>query len=597
MCTVTYIPTERGAFLTSNRDERTDRTPAEPPVTRSGGDSLLYPRDAHAGGTWIAMKGRRDAAVLLNGGFTNHRREPFYRKSRGIVMLEIIDSTAPTECFASMPLEGIEPFTLILFIRGALVRCTWDGIRKHCQELDSTRPHIWASATLYGREAQEMRVRSLQNWFAKTTINTRNVLDFHLQDDIRFNASQSFHSNRAAMATVSVTSIDLDSEEPAVYYHDLLSEKWSVSVPQPGPASTPLAFDSFRWKIKRFLIRARSWEYWPLVCVYLPMVPLWLWLSVKARSFWFFGAANPSMRYAGFTGESKYKIYSLMPRGSYPETVRCEAGCSLETMQSLLINTSLKLPLMAKPDIGERGTQVKLLETPEGLEQYRLRSWVNFLLQPYIDYPNEAGIFYHRMPGNDQGQLSGIVGKELLSVSGDGKSDILTFIMQDERAILQLPELHRALGDKLGDIPAAGKNVLLVPYGNHSRGARFVDLSHRISPALTRVIDNICSSIPGFYFGRLDIRFKSWEDLEAGRHFSVIELNGAASEPTHIYDPIHSIFFAWKEIYKHWEVLCQISITNSRNGIQGMCFKDGLEMLREHSKRSVLTKQKYTQFV
>jgi len=269
----------------------------------------------------------------------------------------------------------------------------------------------------------------------------------------------------------------------------------------------------------------------------------------------------------------------------------CEAGCAKEKMQSLLNNSTLKFPLIAKPDIGERGVQVKLLRTGADLEDYRQRSRVDFLLQPYIDYPNEAGIFYYRMPGERSGQISGIVGKELLSVTGDGKSDILALIIQNDRAILQLPALSNALGEGLRAIPAAGEKVGLVPYGNHSRGSKFTDLSHRISPALTHAIDQLCSSIPGFHFGRLDIRFQSWDDLEAGKHFSVIELNGAASEPTHIYDPQHSLFFAWKEIHRHWKILFKISMANVRNGIPTINFMEGLEMLREHQRHLKLMRK------
>lgn len=582
MCTVTYIPTANGAFLTSNRDERTSRAAAEPPATRHAGNGLTYPKDAHAGGTWIALKGGRDAAVLLNGAFENHLRRPPYRQSRGVVMLEILQAEHHEDCFRALSLEGIEPFTLILFTRGALVRCTWDGSRKHRQELDAAQPHIWASATLYGRQAQQMRARRLKEWFGKTDISAGNIINFHLQDDIRFNANHSFHPDRAAMATVSVTSIDLSSEEPAVYYNDLLAEKSFVTHAKSDATGSLPAFNSFGWQIKRFLIRARSWEYWPLALVYLPLLPAWLWLSMKARSICFFGAANPSMRYAGFAGECKSRIYSLLPKGSYPETLLIRTGCPKEKVQSLLDNASLKYPLIAKPDVGERGVQVKLLDNAEELEDYRLGSQVDFLLQPYIDYPNEAGIFYYRMPGSSNGQISGIVGKELLSVTGDGSSDILSLIMQDDRAILQLPALVSVLGEKMKDIPSAGEKVGLVPYGNHSRGARFLDLNHRITPALTQVIEELCGSIPGFYFGRLDIRFKSWKELQAGRHFSVIELNGAASEPTHIYDPSHSIFFAWKEIYRHWKTLCQISMINMRNGQARLSFKDGLEMVKAH---------------
>ncbi|MET7256046.1 NRDE family protein [Dyadobacter fermentans] len=584
MCTVTYIPTGKGAFLTSNRDERTDRAPAEPPVTRYAPAPLTYPKDTQAGGTWIALKGRCDAAVLLNGGFQNHARRHSYSRSRGLIILEIVEANAPADCFETMALEGIEPFTIILFTGGRLMRCTWDGSRKHRKELDAHRPHIWASATLYNDDARQMRAAKLQQWYGKTAVNVESILDFHIQDDIRFNAGQSFNEHRDTIATVSVTSIDLTSPEPAMHYHDLRTGRTFVTRQPPAISDEQTAFHNFHWKMRRFLIRLRNWEYWPLECVYLPMVPAWLWLSMKARSVCFFEAANPSMRYAGFAGEHKSRIYSLMPKNTYPETLLCEAGISRKKVLELLHSAPFKFPLIAKPDVGERGVQVQLLKNDSNLEDYRRRSRVDFLLQPYIDYPNEVGIFYHRMPGELSGHISGIVGKELLSVTGDGIADILTLIMQDDRAILQLPALHTSLGEQLKSVPAAGEKVRLVPYGNHSRGSKFTDLSHRTTPLLTQVIDQICAGIPGFHFGRLDIRFKSWEDLEAGQHFSIIELNGAASEPTHIYDPKHTLFFAWKEIYRHWKILLEISMANVRHGVPRMTFRDGVAMVREHRK-------------
>ena len=84
----------------------------------------------------------------------------------------------------------------------------------------------------------------------------------------------------------------------------------------------------------------------------------------------------------------------------------------------------------------------------------------------------------------------------------------------------------------------------MVPYGNHSRGSKFIDLSNLIDEQLSSTINLICLSIPDFYYGRLDIKFKDWEDLKNGKNFSIIEVNGAGSEPTHIYDPKHSIFYA-----------------------------------------------------
>jgi hypothetical protein len=39
-----------------------------------------------------------------------------------------------------------------------------------------------------------------------------------------------------------------------------------------------------------------------------------------------------------------------------------------------------------------------------------------------------------------------------------------------------------------------------------------------------------------------------------------------ASEPTHIYDPKHSFFFAWKELARHITYMYEISVANE-NGI------------------------------
>jgi len=97
---------------------------------------------------------------------------------------------------------------------------------------------------------------------------------------------------------------------------------------------------------------------------------------------------------------------------------------------------------------------------------------------------------------------------------------------------------------------------------------------------LTEIINAICGRINGFYFGRLDIRYSNWDDLRKGNNFYIIEVNGAGSEPTHIYDPSHSIFFAWKEIIRHWNILWDISRQNHRhNKIPYLVFTQGIRML------------------
>jgi hypothetical protein len=40
----------------------------------------------------------------------------------------------------------------------------------------------------------------------------------------------------------------------------------------------------------------------------------------------------------------------------------------------------------------------------------------------------------------------------------------------------------------------------------------------------------------GFYFWKIGYHVSKLADLEQGKDFAIVELNGAASEPTHIYD-------------------------------------------------------------
>jgi hypothetical protein len=94
-------------------------------------------------------------------------------------------------------------------------------------------------------------------------------------------------------------------------------------------------------------------------------------------------------------------------------------------------------------------------------------------------------------------------------------------------------------------------------------------------------MDRIVSQTREFHFGRIDIRFLSWEALEAGSDFSIIELNGAGSEPTHMYDPSHSIFQAWKEIIRHWRWMYRVSSQNRRRGYRYLSLAEGLALLRQ----------------
>ncbi|MBI1342616.1 MAG: D-alanine--D-alanine ligase [Terrimonas sp.] len=339
---------------------------------------------------------------------------------------------------------------------------------------------------------------------------------------------------------------------------------------------------------KPIFIQLLHWEYWSMPFVYFPTYFYFLWLCIRSGWKYFFTAADPLITYGGFLMESKKEIYDSLPTGYYPKTLFFKAGTDPGAVNSDVQRFGLQYPLIVKPDIGMRGLAAKKVEQVEDLMKFIPVFTIDFLIQEFVPYKKEAGFFYYRYPGEQEGRLSGIVSKEFLELVGDGKSTLLELLQSDKRFILQIPSLKKEYKDELDHVLKMGESRELVPYGNHARGAKFIDDSHLIDAELTAMIHSFCLQVPEFYYGRLDIRYDNWEDLRKGEKFSVIELNGAGSEPTHMYDPRHSLFFAWKEIIRHFKILHTISQRNHKRGFNYMNWSEGSRMFRasrRYSKR------------
>lgn len=337
-------------------------------------------------------------------------------------------------------------------------------------------------------------------------------------------------------------------------------------------------------KFKLLVYKLSHWEYYPFYFVYFPLFFVWLYNSIKARSFFYFNALNPGIENGKFLMDSKKGIYKKMPKETYPKSIKCDSEYTLSEVNKELLINGLVYPLIAKPDFGLRGLAVQKLENEVDLKKYMDKIKVDYLLQEFISYSNEMGIFYVRIPGEEKGKITGIVVKEFMSIIGDGTSTIEQILIQTPRYHLQLGKLKSLLNQALERVPPKGEVINLVPYGNHSRGTKFLDASHLITESLTDMINKICLQIDGFYYGRLDIKYNSFAELEKGQNFSILELNGAISEPTHIYDPGHSIFYAWKEGLRHFNMLYKICKKNHQSGVAYYTFLEGRELLKNYRK-------------
>jgi hypothetical protein len=334
--------------------------------------------------------------------------------------------------------------------------------------------------------------------------------------------------------------------------------------------------------MKLFIHKITNWEYWPFQVLYVPIYFLWAYYAVRARSIFFFNASNPKIKNGGFIMESKKQIYDLLPKKYYPKTILIAENTDFQKIVDAVVEEEIYFPLIAKPDIGLRGSGVKKIKTVTELKEYAEKANFDFLVQDLIPFKNEVGIFYVRHPLQKNGKITGIVSKEFLIVTGDGKSTIEDLIMQTPRFQLQLDVLKEEYGGQLHQILEKGETVNLVPFGNHARGAKFLDGSDWITPKLTAMIDEIAIQIPEFYFGRFDIMYNTFEELERGENFQIVELNGAASEPTHIYDPKHSVWFAWKELARHITYMYEISAENHKMGVPYLDYKVGMREYKLH---------------
>ncbi|MDX2304458.1 MAG: hypothetical protein NW226_16750 [Microscillaceae bacterium] len=319
--------------------------------------------------------------------------------------------------------------------------------------------------------------------------------------------------------------------------------------------------------MRQSLTKIYKWEFWPFWFFYIPVYFYWLYLSLRAKSFFFFSAANPLMELGGFSNYSKYNVLKNIPPQYIPKTILISTYQEKRNIEAILAENQLSFPLIAKPDRGERGKGVTKVKNLEELKTYLFEAGKEVILQEFIEYPLEFGVMYYRLPNEKRGQVSSIVQKEFLSVVGDGNSTVQELVIKNQRSHLFLKHLQEKYPEVLHTVPAKDEKLILEPIGNHSRGTIFLNATHLVNEELIDVFDQISQQIKGFYFGRYDLKVKSLEDLYTGENIKIMELNGANSEPAHIYDPHMPILQAYRFLFSHWSNLYQISVKNHQNGI------------------------------
>jgi hypothetical protein len=340
------------------------------------------------------------------------------------------------------------------------------------------------------------------------------------------------------------------------------------------------------------LHKALHWEYWPAAFFYVPNLPFAFYLAAKAKHSTFFSAANPSIKSSGNGTESKTKTMQLVPIKYRPISVLHKAKCAISITLNSIKKENIQFPLIVKPDIGYRGLLVQKIHTEIELKNYLKKYPLDIIIEEFLEFKNECGIFYHRNPNKKKGKISSITLKKFLTVIGDGRSTLKELIDTNSRAKLYLDLLLEIHQNKLEKIPKNKQQIELSVIGNHSKGTQFICGNHLISKKLEKTFDELKNAIPGWYYGRIDIKYNSFEELENGENFKILEINGIIAEPTHMYDTENYTYFqALKAIRTHWKSLYEIATTNHKMNDSpyksAHTFINELLELRAHNKKVV----------
>ncbi|MEL6906113.1 MAG: VTT domain-containing protein, partial [Planctomycetota bacterium] len=335
-------------------------------------------------------------------------------------------------------------------------------------------------------------------------------------------------------------------------------------------------------------LRLTRWEFWPPWITYLPVLPHVAWLGVRHGGLAKCTAANPALPAGGFVGESKSAILEgLGPE--HPEIpdfalLRASDGPHARAERArAFVDADGHLPVVLKPDAGQRGSGVALLDRADDAVRHARELEHDAILQQVVHGP-EFGVFWVREPGAERGRVFSVTVKQLPEVVGDGRRTVEELLLDDPRACAMHGAYLAELGQDAEAVLPEGEVRRLVEVGTHARGAIFLDGEHLRTPALEEAVERIASRFEGFHFGRFDVIAPSEEAFAEGVGLRVIELNGVTSESTNVYDPKFSVLAAYRTLWAQWTLAYRIGAANAALGAPTVGLLGILQELRKYRK-------------
>lgn len=303
-----------------------------------------------------------------------------------------------------------------------------------------------------------------------------------------------------------------------------------------------------------------TWQNSSPLVLYPKLIPHVFKLCIKYRaSLAMITASNPGFEYGGLPFASKKQMFDLFD-GILPYIlVKKNDESTYRLNQASQFVEQYTLPVILKPDTSHRGIDVHLIKSLKSLEEVINQAKWDYLIQKYCPYPLEFGVFYHRLPHQPKGSIISLTQKIIPVLIGDGIKNLEELIKTHPNVDNPQVLLER-YSNQLLQVLEPGETFKTLDFASHSRGSQFVNAMNELTPELIEATDKICN-VDGFYFGRLDVLTPDIHSLKQGI-FEIVEVNGATSEFSHIYDKRLTLGEGVDELKRQWDLLFEVSNEN-----------------------------------
>ena len=251
MCTVTILPRPGGLRLLTNRDESRRRSEAKPPHIRGvqrGEKKMIatramYPTDADAGGTWVAVNTAGVVFTLLNRNLpaptptppppvdpsataptpTDQPPAPSGRRSRGEIIPALLDCESADAAIERLPAfhpRDFSAFRMVVADEKSIVVVRTDTLSMAHERCPlSTKPSMFTSSGLGDHLVDPPRRALFNSWFTGDSASWPERQDAFHRHRWEDRPELSVCMSRSDARTVSLTAVEVEPGGVGMLYH------------------------------------------------------------------------------------------------------------------------------------------------------------------------------------------------------------------------------------------------------------------------------------------------------------------------------------------------------------------------------------------